>query len=175
MTLSHDMFGPDVSSSVTVDELTELVRGAWFISTALAARSTKTRSPPERWGYEPCSHVARSPATICRRTRSTARRLGRQEARLRHPPARYPNSSAVDSCATLPRIRCCRWKIWRPDMAAKGRSASSSPLAPATAASRPRCGRSRTIRARAPTCHRGVRASRPLRQRCRTGGNDGFA
>lgn len=35
VTLSRDMFGPDVSASVTIDELTELVRGARFISTAL--------------------------------------------------------------------------------------------------------------------------------------------
>jgi N-acetylneuraminate synthase len=35
VTLSRDMFGPDVSSSLTVDQLTELVAGIRFIETAL--------------------------------------------------------------------------------------------------------------------------------------------
>jgi N-acetylneuraminate synthase len=36
LTLSRDMFGPDVSSSLTVDELAQLVQGVRFIETALA-------------------------------------------------------------------------------------------------------------------------------------------
>ena len=35
VTLSRDMFGPDVSSSVTIDELSKLVEGTHFISSAL--------------------------------------------------------------------------------------------------------------------------------------------
>lgn len=50
VTLSRDMFGPDVSASVTVPELTELVRGARFIATALHSPVDKDSVAEEKAG-----------------------------------------------------------------------------------------------------------------------------
>jgi N,N'-diacetyllegionaminate synthase len=47
VTLSRDCFGPDVSSSVTIDEMAELVKGVRFIERALGNELDKNRASAE--------------------------------------------------------------------------------------------------------------------------------
>lgn len=47
VTMSRDMFGPDVKASVTMDELAQIVNGAVFIKTMLGVNNNKTELNPQ--------------------------------------------------------------------------------------------------------------------------------
>ena len=146
VTLSREMFGPDVSASLTTAELREMVKGVRFIETMMTnpvdknalgvdlqpLRQLFTKSVVARIDLA-CGYSARPGAS------------DGKEARHRHSrsPAATPVRRTAATCPARGRLRA-RDPIWTQFCEAE-RSASSSPRARATAASRRRCTRSGPI------------------------------
>ncbi len=169
VTLSREMFGPDVPSSVTTAEL----RAAR--ARACASSSACTRHPVDK--ERPAAEAAATARTLHQERRRAAwtwpraRCCGRSTStsRSRGPAFRPRELPQLVGRRLRRRARGRRpaatSTIWRATVnGARARSASSSPLGRATAASRRRCEAiARAPRPRAAARRGGVGAARPVR------------
>ena len=108
VTLSREMFGPDVPASITTEELRRWCRAFASSNPCRRTRSTRTPSPPKRADARRCFTKSVALTLSLPPARCSSRRPRREEARHRHRRARLPSSSVVD-CA-MPWLPTSCWK-----------------------------------------------------------------